>query len=188
MTAGKALGDQFFLLCAYIMRCISFRLLEKHCALEPRLECHFLSAIITRCRGVFASDSVSLCHASLRHKLELLMCEGFGLSAARDRCKVSSTSDEMSLRSLVLRIKLDMQYAKIPYIQPLSTDAEEFSWQGVATDAEMIDFLYATNGLLSWLRVLSHLEVKVTHTPHAHQSMHAHTHLCMKTSFVCFLI
>lgn len=149
----------------------------------------FLTAITTRCRGVFASDSVSFCRTLLRNKLEILMCKDFGLSAARDRCRVLLfTSDEMSLRSLVLRIKLDIQYAKIPNIQPLSTDAEEFSWQGVATDAEMIDFLYATNGLLSWLRVLSHLEVKVTHTPHAHQSMHAHTHLCMKTSFVCFLI
>mmetsp|Transcript_63812 Transcript_63812/g.157003 ORF Transcript_63812/g.157003 Transcript_63812/m.157003 type:complete len:889 (+) Transcript_63812:198-2864(+) len=62
------------------------------------------------------------------------------------------------IASLILRVSLDIQYSQIPNLQPMSTEAEAFPWQNVAGDAELIDFMFAFNALLTWLRVLSHLE------------------------------
>jgi hypothetical protein len=50
------------------------------------------------------------------------------------------------------------QFNEIRSIKPMSAEAESYPWLEVAMKEETIIFLTAFNALLTWLRVLSHLE------------------------------
>jgi hypothetical protein len=51
-----------------------------------------------------------------------------------------------------------VQYNEIRAVKPMSSEAEAYPWLEVAMKEETITFLTAFNALLTWLRVLSHLE------------------------------
>lgn len=71
--------------------------------------------------------------------------------------------------SLAMRILLDVNYAKIRNIKPGTAAAEVFPWMELALAEETITFLSSVNGLMTWLRVLTHLgasALRATCLPH----------------------
>ena len=62
------------------------------------------------------------------------------------------------ITGLVLRIILQVQEDKISTFEPQSAESNAYPWQEVASNEQTLQFLNSVNALLTWLRLIKHVE------------------------------